>query len=282
MSESLTPSHSPEPDEPFAGPYAAWRSLPFRLFAVGWFLMVFAKQIETVAVGIHLYARTRDPLALGWLGLVQAAPIVLLAIVGGQMADRFDRRRVLVCTLGLTTLVALGMLVVTTTRMSVGWIYVLLGLGAIGQALGSPARAALLPQLVPAVVFSNAVTWGSSIFQVATMIGPAVGGLIVASRYGSGAAFALVAACRVLSLLAIAAVPCAAVRRVADAVTLESLLAGLRFVWRTKLLLATIALDMFAVLLGGAAYLLPIFAEDILRVGPIGLGFLRRPRRLAR
>lgn len=253
-------------------PYAVWRNPNYRLYACSWFLMTFGKMIETVTVGIHLYRRTGDPLALGWVGLTQAAPVVLLAIAGGQIADHFDRRRVLMIMLSLSTLVSLGLAVLASRQGPVSWIYLLLAIGATSQALGAPSRAALLPQIVGAEVFSNAVTWNSTVFYVASMTGPAVGGLIADRNVP--AAFFTVVVCRILSLSTILFVRSQRNIR-PEAVTLESLAAGIRFVWRTKLILATITLDLFAVLLGGATYLLPIYADDILHVGSRGLGFLR-------
>jgi MFS family permease len=237
-------------------------------------LLTCAKQIETVAVGIHLYVQTGAPLALGLLGLVQALPVIALAVAGGQIADRFDRRRVMMLMLFLGSLVSLGLALVSSLDVSVSWMYLLLGLGAIGQALGGPSRTALLPEIVPKAVLSNAVTWSSSMFQLASMIGPAVGGLIVSVEKTATAAFIVVAAFRLLSLASITLVGYRQSLS-AEAVSLESLLAGIRFVWTRKLVLATITLDLFAVLLGGATYLLPIYAEDILHVGARGLGFLR-------
>ena len=268
MSDS--PSQPPPPD-----PYAAWRSGNYRLYALGWFLLTFGRQIETVAVGSYLWNQTHDPMALGWLGLIQALPVMLLAIPAGQLADRFERRRVLMLMVALSTLVSLGLAAAARQAVPVGWIYLLLGAGATAAALGGPSRASLLPQLLAPEEFSNAVTWSSSIFQIASMTGPAVGGLIIGAQNNIAGAFAMVAVCRLASLLAIGGVRPRAHQRDGAAVSWENLVAGIRFVWRTKLILATITLDLFAVLLGGATYLLPIFAEDILHVGARGLGFLR-------
>jgi len=256
-------------------PYAVWRNPDYRCYAAGWFLLTFGKMIETVAIGVHIYDRTRDPLALGWIGAVQAVPVMLLAIPGGQIADRWDRRRVMMALLGLSTLVSLGLAWAAWHDLAVGWLYVLLLVGAVGAALGSPSRAALLPQIVGPDDFTNAVTWNSSVFHVASMTGPAIGGLVVGTAVSTHRALALVAVCRVLSLGMIWAVRCRPAERPAESVSWKTLLAGIHFVWRTKLILATISLDLFAVLLGGATYLLPLYAEDILHVGARGLGLLR-------
>lgn len=255
--------------------YAVWRNGNYRRYAASWFLMIFGKWIETVAVGIHIYRHTGDALSLGLLGLVQAAPVLLLAIPGGQMADRRDRRRVMMATLAVSSAVSLGLTVAASQAWDVAWFYVFLGVGAVSQALGTPARAALLPQIVDRKIFANAVAWNSSVFHIASMTGPAVGGFVVGTQQNTPAALALVAACRVISLAAIARVQASPPEPAQTAVSWHSLLAGIRFVWQNRLILAAMTLDLFAVLLGGATYLLPIFAEDILRVGATGLGLLR-------
>jgi MFS family permease len=256
-------------------PYAVWRSRNYRRYSVSWFSLVFSKQVETVAVGIYIYDRTRDPLNLGWIGLVQALPVMLLAIAGGQIADRWDRRRVLLVTFSISAAVSCGLLLTSLWDAPVRWMYLLLGLGAINQALGFPSRGALLPQLVPEEIFSKAITWNSTIFQIASMTGPAVGGLVLGAEKNAPAAFALVTACRLVAAGAIAGVRSGRKTTAVEAISLASVIAGVRYVWAAKLILATITLDLFAVLLGGATYLLPVFAEDILHVGASGLGFLR-------
>jgi len=255
-------------------PYFVWRNGNYRLYAVGWFLMTFARQIETVALGMYLYTLTRDPLSLGWLGLLQALPFVLLAIPAGQAADRLDRREVLMAMLALVACVSGGLWMATSQQAALGCVYGLIGVGAIGQAIGAPARAALLPQIVGRKNFANAVTWNSSIFQVAMMTGPAAGGYLM-DKIDIPTAFAVVIGCRVLSLVMIAGVRTRSRVQATESLSLESLVAGIRFVRQSKLILATITLDLFAVLLGGATYLLPIFATDILDVGARGLGLLR-------
>jgi MFS family permease len=259
-------------------PYAPWRSRDYRRYALSWFAMTFSKQIETLAVAVYfveIYKPADAPLALGLMALVQAMPVMLLAIAGGQLADRLDRRHVLMATLSLGTASSVGLLTVALLGGSVPWIYLFLGIGAVGQAMGSPSRAALLPQLVPAELFSNAVMWNSSVFYIASVTGPVVAGFIVAASTSMAPAFALVVACRLLAVAAIGLMRYRQAERPAQSISWQSVLAGIRFVWSTKVILATITLDLFAVLLGGATYLLPIYAKDILHVGPTGLGFLR-------
>jgi MFS family permease len=223
--------------------------------------------VETVAVQVHIYRRTGDALSLGIIGLVQALPVILLAIPGGQIADRCNRRRVMMATLAVSAAVSLGLAAAARHDLQVAWFYLLLGTGAVSQALGTPSRAALLPQIVDRPVFTNAVAWNTTVFHIASMTGPAAGGFIVGLQANTTTAFVLVTACRVLSLAAVWGVGNPPAHGSDDAVTWRSLLAGIRFVWQTKLILATITLDLFAVLLGGATYLLPIFAQ--------GLGLLR-------
>ena len=256
-------------------PYAVWHSREYRLFSLGWLALVIAGQIETVAVGIHVYAQTRDPMALAWVGLIKALPVILLAIAGGQLADRFNRRVVMILT-QCTGLFAIGGLVLLTYYDApIRWFYLFLFLASVGQALGSPARSAILPQLVPTTLFSTAMAWNSSLFQVGTMIGPALGGLLLGPHDYTPPAFALALVLRLGSIVALFFLRVDEPVRRTESVSLNSVLAGVRFVWDSNIILATITLDLFAVLVGGATYLLPIYAKDILHVGGFGLGLLR-------
>jgi len=264
-------------------PYAAWRSRDYRLLAASWFLLVFSREVERVAVLVYIYAATGTPLALGWVGLVQAVPVILLAIAGGQLADRYDRCKVLAATLALSTLTTAGLLLASLrpevlrtaqTDYTLVSVYALLGMGAVGQALGSPARAALLPLLIPPQCLSNAVAWNSTVFRVASMVGPAVGGLLLGVQRNTAAALAVACVSRALAVLAVLAIRGRPQQRQSDGLSWASVLAGLQFVLKTKIMLAAITLDLFAVLLGGATYLMPIFANDILGVGDWGVGVL--------
>jgi MFS family permease len=256
-------------------PYAAWRGRDFRLYASSWFLLVFAKQVETVAVGIHVYYRTGDALSLGIIGLVQALPIIILAIAGGQLADRFNRRNVILCTYSLSVVSAAGLTLTAFLNGPVWWMYLFLGLGAIGYALGGASRASILPQIVKAEIFSNAITWHTTVFHIASMTGPAMGGLIVGLDETTIAAFAFVMFLRVIALIGVGFIQNRPLSGPMETISLDSVMAGLRFVWRTKLILATITLDLFAVLFGGFTYLLPVFVRDILHVDEAWVGYLR-------
>jgi MFS family permease len=256
-------------------PYAVWQSREYRLFSVGWLALVMAGQIEAIAVGIHVYARTADPLALGWIGLAKALPVILLSIAGGQLADRFNRRMVMILTQALGIIAVTGLAALAYYEADIHWFYVFLLLVAISQALGSPARSAILPQLVPVSLFSNAVAWNSSLFQIGTMIGPAIGGLLLGSHDNSPPAFILALLLRLGSFVAIVLLQVKDTAKKVQNASLSSVLAGVRFVRDNKIILATITLDLFAMLLGGAVYLLPLYAKDVLHVGGLGLGLLR-------
>jgi len=233
-----------------------------------------ASQVMSVALGWQVYALTHDPLDLGLIGLAQFIPAFLLALPAGHAVDRYRRRTILRCCLAVDGTAAL----LLALGSAGGWLRIeaVFGLAALigaARAFESPARSALLAGLVPRESLGRAVAWNSSVQQVATIVGPALGGLL----YGLGAA-ACYAACTAAwgTGLALAFfLPPAAQAIGREKPTLRSVLAGLEFIWRRKEILGAVSLDLFAVLLGGAAALLPIYARDILLAGPFGLGLLR-------
>ena len=265
---------SPPPDAPRPAPYAAWQTANFRLYAVSWFAMTMARQIEFLAVGIYLYGPHKDVLALGWQGLAMALPAMLLAIPGGQLADRFDRRWVLASMLCLTATDAAALGAACYLHLSAPWIYLLLVVNAVGQALGAPSRTALLPWIVPPEQFAGAVAWNSTVYQIATMVGPAVGGWLLSSSAGQGVPLALACAVlfRLFGLAGTLLVRTYRPDRKRTSISLRTLLAGIRFVRSHKPILATISLDLFAVLLGGATFVLPAFADEVLHFPPEKIG----------
>ncbi len=247
---------------------------PFvRAFAAGRFAAVAGYQVVSVAVGWQLYERTGQALALGLVGLFEVAPVLLLMMTAGSAADRFPRRTVGMVAHGVLALAAAGLAAVSWAQAPVGLVYGLVALVGAGRAFAAPAINTILPQLLPPVVFANVNAWVASTVQLAAILGPAAGGAVIAVTGGSTAAFvsaAVLEAAFVVLLLWVPKAPAARTGRAAGGV-----LAGLSFVSRSPVFLAAITLDLFAVLFGGAVALLPIFAKDILQVGPEGLGLLR-------
>ncbi len=255
-------------------PYAALRYPDFWLYLVGFLLGIIGEQILEVVVGWDLYLRTNNALTLGWVGLVSAAPVVLLALPAGHLADRSNRRWVMILSQIGWAICALWLGLISHQKGPIGTIYTLLFFTGVAKAIGGPARSALLPMLVPERSFSNAVTWNSTGFQTAAMLGPALGGFIIVGL-GAPAAYIAAALGPVAFAVMLLGVKTAGAPKHREPATLQSLAAGVKYVFATPIILATITLDLFAVLLGGATYLLPIFAKDILHVGATGFGWLR-------
>jgi MFS family permease len=256
-------------------PYAALRHRDYRRLLAGNVLASVANEMQGMVVGWELYERTDSQLALGLVGLVQFAPVFFLALPAGHVADRLNRKKLVIATRGLAAITSLGLAALSFWQGPVVLVFVCLLLTGVVTAFSAPARWALVPQVVPAVDLHNAVTWNSSGWQIASMLGPALGGLVLGVTRQAVGAYLIAGACSLGCAALFAGIHPRAVERHTGGVTLASLLAGVRFVWQQKLILATITLDLFAVLLGGATALLPVFARDILDVGPVGLGWLR-------
>jgi MFS family permease len=256
-------------------PYAALRHPGYRRLLTGSVLSGAASEMLAVAVGWELYHRTSSALNLGLVGLVQFLPVLLLALPAGHAADRYSRKFLLVGGLSVMALASVGLAALSFFEGPIPLIYLCLLAAGVSRAFSMPARWALVPQVVPEKDLSNAITWNSSGWQVASMVGPSLGGLILGLSGQAAGVYLLAACCSLACAGLIASIRPQVEARRREPVTLASFLAGVRFVYRTKLILATITLDLFAVLLGGATALLPIFARDILHVGPEGLGWLR-------
>lgn len=256
-------------------PYAALRYADYRFFLGGRLAATIGGQMIDVAIGWELYERTHRALALGYVGLVQVVPIILLSLPAGHVADRFDRKRVALMSLLLLIAGSLALAVISYTVAPIPLIYITLFVVGVALAFHRPAVAALLPQLVPAENFANAVTWNSVGWQLASVVGPALGGLLIAWRHHAGIVYVIDAALMLVFVICLAQVRGRQAVRARKAVTIQTLLGGVRFVRHTKVILAAITLDLFAVLFGGATTLLPVFAKDILHVGPDGFGWLR-------
>ncbi len=265
------------PDVPTAhDPYAALRFRDYRLYLASRFLGTLGEQMLAVAVGWELYLRTHSAFALGLVGLAQVLPVILLSLPAGHLADRRDRRRIVIATEAGYALCALGLFALSATNGPVPLFYLFILLFGVAQAFNNPAGGSLVPLMVPAEHFENAATWNSSSWQLAAVVGPALGGLLIAFAGRSTPVYAFDAAAGLAVVVLLALIRSQQPPREAtEASTLESLREGLSFLWRTQLILATITLDLFAVLLGGAVTLLPIYATSILHVGALGLGVMR-------
>ena len=248
----------------------------YRLYLATSFFASLATQAQAVAVGWQIYAITHSALALGYAGLMPFIPILCFLLPSGSLADGADRRLIM----GLASMVQGGVsalfLTLTLRHVHTAWpFYIVLLLLGSGRALGWPARQSFLPLLVPQGRFTQAISWNSAAFQTATILGPALGGVL----YLLGAATVYATCAVTMIAVAIATFRISISGRAKTATSGPSgfrrLIAGVEYVWSNPLLLGGMTLDFFAVLLGGATALLPIYARDILHIGPSGLGLLR-------
>ncbi len=254
--------------------YAAFRHAAFARFLAARAMASFATQIVSVAVGWQIYDLTRDPFDLGLVGIIQFLPSLLLVLVTGVVVDRFGRRMIMASSAGLEAGCALALLFLSWHGLTApGPIFAVLAIFGIARAFFGPSSASLIANLVPAEDFANAVAWNTSGWQVATIVGPVAGGLL----YGisAEAAYGAAAAMMAMATALVSSIPRRAQRSPADKPTLDTLFAGFRYIWGNRVVLGAISLDLFAVLLSGAVALLPVYARDILELGPWGLGLLR-------
>jgi MFS family permease len=257
-------------------PYAAFRFPDYRRLLGGNMLGSIGTTMQSGVIGWELYQRTGSAMDLGLVGLVQFLPVVLFSLPAGHAIDRYSRTMVLAAAQGLIACASLGLAFLSLVQGPVPLIYLCLLVTGISQAFNLPARWALVPQVVPESILANAISWNSSGWQIAAMIGPALGGQVIRMTGQAVGAYLLAALCSLTcAILAHRIRPRPGQARRREPLTLEALFAGVAFVRRSRLILATITLDLFAVLLGGATALLPIFAKDILEVGPAGLGWLQ-------
>lgn len=302
---------STPPSAPAHDPYAALRIPAYRRWALGSFFWTLGQQMTSVAVSWQIYDLTNSKTALGLIGLALAIPLIFMAIPAGHAADKLNRKRIVLAMVAVIALVSVGFAVVSHPSLRtpdlqllrhgnavleaiarslgekdsrfdapiVPVLFLLLLIAATAQTFSSAARSSLLPGIIPIEQFSNATTWQSSVYQVSSTVGPALGGLLIGIFYGTSfglsAVYLIDALCATVLLFSLAGVSYHPPPRKDEPVSIKTLGAGVRFVFSRKIILATITLDLFAVLLGGAVALLPVYAKDILMVGPMGLGVLR-------
>lgn len=256
-------------------PYIALRNHDFRLLLTGRFITAFGNEMLTFAIAWELWLRTHDALALGMVGLMQVIPVILLSLPAGHVADQYNRRRIVLITELFLALCVLGLGWLSYTEGPLYLIYaLLLGIG-IARAFNEPASSTLLPQTVPPHLFSNAATWSTSTWQFASITGPALAGLLIGFFHSVTFIYLFDALAALTFCLLLTMIKGRQLALAEKSATWKSLLEGFKFMRNTKVILAAITLDMFAVLFGGAVALLPIYATDILQVGPQGLGVMR-------
>jgi MFS family permease len=260
---------------------AAFAYRDFRLYQLARVMVIMGAEAQAVAVAWQVYEMTHRAIDLGYTGLVLFLPGLLFLLPAGHVADRYDRRHVIlvcytiqiICTIALLAFALLGL-------HRVEPIFTVLFLIGTGRAFSGPASSALLPHLVASEHFVNAITWGATVFQIANIAGPAVGGLLYTlplkgRLYGAPLVFMFTLFTGIGFVALIASLHVRPGRMEHRAISMDVILAGFRYVWKAKVLLGSISLDLFVVLLGGATALLPIFAHDLLHTGPQGLGALR-------
>ncbi len=248
----------------------------FVLFQIARFLIVSAVEMQAVAVGWQVYEITNRPLDLGYVGLAQFLPGILLFPISGHASDRFERSKVLsACYAGYAVCFALLLMITERGRPSMFSIYAVLILIGVVRSFNSTASRAILPQLVPTEHFPNAVAWNASIFQAATILGPSFGGIVYAAFHGPSAVYVIALVTAIGATISSLRIKPEVKARPREPMTLKTVFAGLHYIWSKKIILGAISLDLFAVLLGGAVALLPVYAREILHTGPWGLGLLR-------
>jgi MFS family permease len=262
-------------------PYAALKIKEFRSFVTARVCVTIAMQMQGLIVGWQIYKLTKDPLSLGLIGLAEALPSISVSLYAGHVADIIQRRKIIITALTILSVCSLLLLSFTINseafvfQWGVFPLYLVIFITGIARGFISPAWFSFMPQLVPRELYKNAITWNSTLWEASAITGPALGGIIY-GFFGITAAYSVVFSLITLGLLSVLTISNKPLPPVTEEQGVaEKIKAGLKFVFQNKLILGAISLDLFAVLFGGAVALLPIFADTILHVGAIGLGFLR-------
>ncbi len=256
-------------------PYGVLRNRDFSLYLIARFIASLGQQMLTVAVEWELYDRTRSALMLGLAGLTQMVPMVLFTLPAGHVADNHERKRIILLMNSAIGVASVGLTLISAFRAPVFWIYACLFVAGTARTFLWPASSAFLPHLVSRKEFSRAVTWSSGSFQLSSVAGPAAGGALIALSGHAAPVYAFNAIASFLSVALIGFIARSHIVALKEKMTLRNLVVGFKFVFASPVILGIITLDMFAVLLGGATALLPVYTKEILHAGPSILGFLR-------
>ncbi|NOS71235.1 MAG: MFS transporter [Verrucomicrobia bacterium] len=255
--------------------YAVLRNRDFSCYLFGRFIAALGQQMLTMTLGWELYERTHSALALGLVGLTQVIPMFLFTLPAGHIADNRNRKHILVTLNAGLGIVCAGFAVISAVRAPVVWIYVCLAVVGTIRTFLWAASASFLPQLVERKQFAQAVNWNSSTFQLSCILGPLAAGGLIELTQKPALVYVVTATTMIVCSALVSLVRQRQVVTAREEMTLKSLLTGFKFVFASRIIVGIITLDLFAVLLGGAIALLPIYAKDILHVGPTGLGFLQ-------
>jgi len=269
------------PDEPSPAPhlkpdaYAVLRNRDLRVYLTGRLIAIIGQQMFAMALGWEIYERTRSALALGFVGLTQVIPMLVCTLPAGHFADLYNRKRIIVLTTLILAAVNLALAGISAAQAPVLLIYLCLIVTGMAKTFLWAASASFLPQLVERKDLSRAVTWSSTTFQIGSITGPAAGGIVLHFTQHAAWIYVLNAAAAVVCSVLVNRVRLHHVAVIAEKFSFKTLLTGFSFVFTNRIILGIITLDMFAVLLGGATALLPVYAKEILHVGPYGLGLLQ-------
>jgi MFS family permease len=261
--------------EPTPSPYAILRNWDFLYYLTGRFVASFGQQMLTVAVGWEIYERTHSSFLLGMVGLTAFVPMVLMTLPAGHVADTRERKRVIISMQAVLTCTSIGLALISWRQAPVAWMFICLFLAGVARTFLWSASASFLPQLVARQEFPVALTWSSSTFQFSAVAGPAAGGALIALTSHAVVVYVFTAVSSLICLAMISLVRAHSKPPPKEPVSMKTLLGGFRFVFNHRIILGAITLDLFAVLFGGATALLPVYAKDILKVGPQGLGLLQ-------
>lgn len=257
-----------------ANPYSVLRNRSFVLYLTARFIASLGQQMLGVAVGWELYDRTHSSMSLGLVGLMQFLPMILVTIPAGHVADTRSRKHVIVATQGALVFTSIGLGLISIFHGSVLWVYCCLFAAGLGRTFMWSASASFMPQLVSREEFPRAVAWSSNSFQISAVTGPALGGALIVLTHKAATIYFINACAAALCVVLISLIRSLHKPILKQDFSTAALLGGFNFVFKTPVILGAVTLDMFAVLFGGATALLPVFAKDILHVGPSGLGFL--------
>lgn len=256
--------------------YAILRNRDLRLYLSGRLIAVIGQQMLALAVGWELWQRTHSAIKLGIVGLVQVAPMILLTLPAGHMADNYSRKKIIALMTSIMAISSLGLALISFYQADVFWMYVCLFVNGATRTFQTAASASFMPSLVDRKDLSRAINWSATIFQLASIIGPAAGGgIILWAGHRAFPVYAINMCSQLVFCFMMTQIHTHHVVAVREKMSFETLLTGVDFVFHNKIILGIISLDMFAVLLGGATALLPVYADRILSAGPAGLGFLQ-------